>query len=119
MNEDELYKKVLKQYNFSFVVMEELSILEQIKLFVNASIIISPHGSALAYSIFSNKKTHIIEILPYIKNKQHFNQICEVLNISYSLYSNIVVLDDYINMTIDIDKFNTYLIEQLRTIEGV
>ena len=109
VNEDEFYNKCLKDLGFSFILMEELSVLEQIQLFTNAYCIISPHGAALTLSLFSNKDTKIIEILPIVNDKYHFKNICEYLEIPYKLYSNVKVLDNYLNMEINIDEFKEYI----------
>jgi len=110
INEDDFYNKSLKYLGFSFIVMEELSILEQIQLFTNASYIISPHGAALTLSLFTNKDTQIIEILPIVNDKYHFKNICQFLDIPYKLYSNVKVLDNYLNMEINIDEFKFFIL---------
>ena len=87
--------------------MEDLTVLKQIQLFTSAKTIISPHGSALTYSLFANKNTHIIEVLPTINGYEFFSDICSHIGIHYTLYSNVEVLDNYLNMKIDINHFNT------------
>ena len=108
VNEDELFEHILKPRGFHFICMEDLTILEQLKLFTNAKTIISPHGSALTYSLFANKNTQIIEILPVTNDKHFFSDICKYLQIPYILYSNLEVLDEHINMEVDINHFNKF-----------
>lgn len=60
VNESEL-EKALIPYGFQRVVLEELSILEQISLFRDAGFVIAPHGAGITNIIFSNNAT-LIEI---------------------------------------------------------
>ena len=108
VNEDEFYEIVLNPNGFQFICMEDLTVLKQIQLFANAKTIISPHGSALSYSLFANKETHIIEVLPTTNTHAYFRDICSHIGIHYTLYSNVEVLDNYLNMKIDINHFNTF-----------
>lgn len=108
VNEEELYETILKPNGFQFICMEDLSILEQIKLFTNAKSILSPHGSALTYSLFANKNTQIIEVLPIIDGYDYFSDICNTIGLPYIQYSNVKVLDTYLNMTIDINQVDLY-----------
>lgn len=103
VNEDEFYEIVLKPNGFQFICMEDLTVLKQIQLFTNAKTIISPHGSALTYSLFANKETNIVEVLPTINGYDFFSDICKVVEIPFTLYSNVEVLDNYLNMKINIE----------------
>ena len=106
INEDEFYEKVLKSNGFQFICMEDINILEQIKLFTNAKCRITPHGSSLTYSLFANKESKIIEIMPKVNDKNFFSDICKVIEIPYMLYSDVNIIDNYLNMEININHFN-------------
>lgn len=69
LNENEL-TSFLKDEGFTIFSMDNLSILEQVKVFYNAEKIIAPHGSALANLFFIKPKTKVLEIMPY-------NYICK------------------------------------------
>ncbi|MBP0001581.1 MAG: DUF563 domain-containing protein [Cyanobacteria bacterium SID2] len=54
----------LEQYNFESVELEGRSIQEQVQLFAESEIVISPHGAGLTNIIFCRPQTKVIELLP-------------------------------------------------------
>lgn len=54
LNEDQIIKYLVK-YGFKPVVLEKMSLREQVALFTKADIIVSPHGAGLATTLFSGK----------------------------------------------------------------
>ena len=54
LNEDEIVE-CLATYGFKPVVLETLSLREQVELFTKAEVIVSPHGAGLATTLFSGK----------------------------------------------------------------
>ena len=81
----------LKANNFRIVDLNNYSILEQIKLFSNADVIVSPTGSGLTNIVFCNEATKVVEIAPvynfeYEQDfKSRFFDICDILNLQYYL----------------------------------
>ena len=67
LNEADLINKLRKE-EFEIINPQHFEILEQMKIFSNAEVIISPHGSSMANLIFCQKGTKIIEISPELKN---------------------------------------------------
>jgi len=63
LNEDEILP-LLREYGFTAVKLEELSFIEQVKLFKDAEAVVVPHGSGLANLVFCSKGTKVIEFLP-------------------------------------------------------
>ncbi len=63
LNEPEL-SSILKEYGFTSVKLEKLSVREQITLFRDAEAVVLPHGSGLANLVFCQKRTPVIELLP-------------------------------------------------------
>lgn len=61
INEDKVIDLV-SQFGFQTIVLEKLSVLEQVSLFANAEAIISPHGSSLTNLVFCNPSTVVIEL---------------------------------------------------------
>jgi len=53
-------EKFLINYNFEIVYPEELSVQDQISIFKNSKIIISPFGATWSNSVFSSKKTKFL-----------------------------------------------------------
>lgn len=63
LNEDKLMK-MLQSYGFEFILLENLSVIEQVNLFASAEIIIGPHGAGLTNTVFCRPGTKIIELSP-------------------------------------------------------
>ncbi len=61
LNEDEL-RVVLLDYGFECVALEELSFLQQMELFQEASCVIGVHGAGLANVVFCRTNTAVLEI---------------------------------------------------------
>ena len=72
LNEADLIEKLRKQ-NFEIINPQHFEILDQMKIFSNAEVIISPHGSNLTNIIFCNTGTKIIEISPAFENPYEKN----------------------------------------------
>ena len=68
-NFDQLVASI-SHLNPRVILLENLSLAEQIKLFNSFDVIIAQHGAALANIIFCNQNTAIIEITPKPKMKE-------------------------------------------------
>lgn len=55
----------LKEFDFSIVIPEEITIEEEVKYFANAEVVFMPHGAALANVVFLREKMCLIEAFPY------------------------------------------------------
>ena len=88
LNEADIIK-LLKQKNFKIVNLLNYEIKEQINLFANADIVISPIGSNLTNIIFCKKGTKIYEIAPvfqysYENNlSSRYKTLCEITDLDY------------------------------------
>jgi len=86
LNNHNQIKNVLKnKYGqlFKNVILENLSIDEQVSLFMNANIVIGQHGAGLCNIIWMNKpKPLVIEFPPYIVDT--FMNMCKVKNFKYA-----------------------------------
>lgn len=63
-----MIKKVYKhlvRHGYEKVVLEELSVLEQVNAFYFAKNIIAPHGAGLANLVFCTKRPNIIEMMAH------------------------------------------------------
>lgn len=65
-------EKILEKYGFHTIVPEELSVLEQIKVFYFADIIITPHGANSSNVLFMKDGKIFIETFGY----QYINPCC-------------------------------------------
>lgn len=111
INEMEIMKQ-LEPYGFEYVQLEDLSIFEKIKLFMEAEVIMSSHSAGLTFTLFCDAKTKIIEIL---KNGSygdhihiHYINLCQTLGIDYNRYSDINE-DINGNFNLDFKPFEKYL----------
>ncbi|MGC1305936.1 MAG: glycosyltransferase 61 family protein [Phormidesmis sp.] len=60
LNESAVIER-LKPFGFSSVLLETLTVAQQARLFANAEVIVSPHGSGLANLTFCSPNTTVIE----------------------------------------------------------
>jgi len=63
VDEDSLFKISLEKFGFEYILIDELSILQQVQLISSARIIIAPHGGLFANCIYMKKGTTMIEIM--------------------------------------------------------
>tara|TARA_B100000965_G_scaffold405462_1_gene439673 strand:+ start:1134 stop:2183 length:1050 start_codon:yes stop_codon:yes gene_type:complete len=90
LNEADLIDKLRKQ-GFDIINPQHFEILEQMKIFSNADLIIAPHGSNMTNLIFCKEKTKIIEICPELGNdfeqniSQKYKKIGESLGLDYKI----------------------------------
>lgn len=95
--EDANYRKILNEYDlisklrekgFEIINPQHFEILEQMKIFSNAKVIITPHGSNMSNLIFCKNGTKIIEISPELNNSYEQNISNRYKNISDFLNLN-------------------------------
>ena len=61
---------LLAKHKFHKVCLEQMSIMEQVKLFSTATHIIAAHGSGLTNVLFAPKYARILEIRPELSSGQ-------------------------------------------------
>jgi hypothetical protein len=93
INEDEVFK-LFQAHKFVRYELENLSVTEQILLFHNAEIIVSPQGTGLANSIFCTQKAKIIELLQAL-NDSTFWYLSQNLNLNYFVVQTTQFIFDY------------------------
>jgi hypothetical protein len=103
INEDDIFKE-FEKYGFVRYELTNLSVEEQIMLFYNAEIIISPQGTSTANIIFCTPKTKVIEIFQGL-NDCTFWYISQILNLNYTPIATIDFIDDYFKAW----QSNTYM----------
>tara|TARA_B100000965_G_scaffold384939_1_gene385679 strand:+ start:437 stop:1486 length:1050 start_codon:yes stop_codon:yes gene_type:complete len=84
LNEADLISKLRKQ-EFEIINPQHFEILEQMKIFSNAKVIVAPHGSNMSNIIFCQKGTKIIEISPELNNLYEQNISSRYKNIADNL----------------------------------
>ena len=117
LNEEEL-QETLDINNIKQICLEDYSFIEKINIFRTSELIISPHGSALVFSLFSDKNSTIIELIPdsgghvginNITLAGHYKKICSCLNINFIRFTKMKEYDQNKNMVIDIEEFKKCL----------
>jgi hypothetical protein len=73
----------LKLKGFESYQVSKLDFFEQIYLFENADIIISPHGAALTNIIFSKPNLQLVELIPNNHDSVKCQRISKILNFNY------------------------------------
>ena len=80
---NEQIKEFLFKKGFQSYEVGKLDFLEQIYLFKNAEIIISPHGAALTNLIFCNSNLKLIELIPENHPSKKCERISKILGFKY------------------------------------
>ena len=83
-NENEI-SEILRQRNFEILEAENLSWREQADLFASASMILAPHGAALANVVFSKPGTRVVEISTSAGYRDWYWQLAAVAGLSYEV----------------------------------
>lgn len=79
-NEEELIA-ISKQHGFSVVYPEEMSLMEQVRLFVNAKTIIGATGAALTNLIYCSEGTRVVCIIPKKYRYFGYSTIAGIVNV--------------------------------------
>ena len=107
LNEDALLN-LLDQYDFKIVQPDQISIWEQAQLFLNANIIVGPHGSAFVNMIYCQPNTSVIELfassyfsahdfsLAYTCNLDWHPYLCQTSQVSNDFSINIEQFDEFL-----------------------
>lgn len=94
INHDEMVLYLRTKYPtiewIEFDSSAKLSVIETIKLFNRAKIIIGPHGAGLTNMLFAKKGITIIEIMPYSDPNECYHHLTNMLEHKY----NCIVLED-------------------------
>jgi hypothetical protein len=91
-NEHEIYE-TLKNIGFSIYYLEDLTFVQQIKLFRSSQIITGLHGAGLTHLIFCEPSTYIHEINGY-RDKNHYEHISKTCNLYYTRFTNVKDIND-------------------------
>jgi hypothetical protein len=83
-NEKEI-SQVLRRHDFEILEAEALSFREQADLFGNASVIVAPHGSALANTVFCQPGTRVVEISTRAGYRDWYWRLAAVAGLSYEV----------------------------------
>ncbi len=82
MNESEVVE-ILKQFGFTYITPESMSLENQIAIFAHAKIIVAPHGSGLTNIVFSNPGTKVIELFSPHYLRYYYWHISRLLGLDH------------------------------------
>jgi hypothetical protein len=89
LNEDELIP-VLKDIGISVYNLNNLTFIDTIRLFKSAELVTGVHGAGLAWSIFCEPKTILVEIYKNKALKNHYYHLCKELDIEYWRFVDVI-----------------------------
>ncbi len=109
-NEIELEKE-LKKIGFTIVFNEDMNLVDQIRLFSNVKIVVSPHGAGLSNIIWSNGFIKVLEIFPSnFVNDCYARLAVQLGNIyDYDICSRFTGYNYKININSVLKKLDNYL----------
>jgi capsular polysaccharide biosynthesis protein len=81
-NEDQVVAG-LATHGFEVLEDRQRPVEEQIGLFRQASVIVAPHGAALANLVWSRPGTLVVELLPSSYRMVHYRDLCAMLDLRY------------------------------------
>ena len=90
LNEEKLYES-LKSLGFEFVNLEKLSVFNQLKIFSEASVVVSTHGAGLSNLLACNPGTKILEMVPNDGNYSHYYFMSSMLKLWHAHIKGIEV----------------------------
>jgi capsular polysaccharide biosynthesis protein len=104
-NESEVLEG-LKKLGISIYWMEDLSFIDQIKLFAESELITGPHGAAYSFASFSSPNTTLYEIYKADRDKGHYPILAHHCNLKYIRYFGVEHYNETNqDMTIDVESY--------------
>ena len=92
-NESDVYE-MLVSFGFEYIQLEKYTVLEKIKLFQEASLIVTPNGAGLVMAHGIGSHTHIIEIHDTTtRSENHHLNMANSLGLRFSRYTNVYSVD--------------------------
>jgi hypothetical protein len=105
-----------EESRFECIYLEDYPVIEKIKIFQTAKLIVTPNGSAGCMCLFANPKTTYIEIHDGISdesyNQNQIETICKAVNLRFIRYTDVHSVDEHHHRldTIDNGVMNTFLV---------
>jgi Glycosyltransferase 61 len=92
LNEEEILPG-LQALGFEILQFEDIPLKKKIEYFQTSKLIVSPNSGGLTCSLFADKRSTIVEILPADgTNMDHYKNICSVLNIPFQRFTDVTVV---------------------------
>ena len=101
---------VAKQEGFSIYDMGNLTFVEQIRLFRSSEFIVGVHGAALAFLVFCEPDTQVLEIYPNLPGKNHYYDLSIKMGLRYGRFTGLDSFnEENEDMTITMDQFRAVI----------
>jgi len=102
-NETEVVE-LLKKYDFEIIQDVKRSVDEQLSLFQEASVIVTPHGAGLSNLLWCDPGTVVIELFSGSYTPLYYYYICKVMDLDYSyIVEDTTVPDHWTNVAHNIN----------------
>ena len=88
VNEEEVVG-MLSNYGFECITTDDASLTDEVKLFSECAILISPHGAGLTNELYMPPGSSVIELFPTFKHRETefracFKRLCDVMGQTHS-----------------------------------
>lgn len=124
VNIKDLYK-IASNYGFEIITPEKMSLKEQIMLFKNVNVLITPCGSALVNTLFMPENSKVLSLIgEHNKTYSVYSNLCSILNLNYIHLTGQTIQNrshfstdlEYVHAPFEInaDKFSRLLEETMR-----
>lgn len=105
-------KSILGKYNFVYLEMEDFSLKQQIKIFLEAEKIVALHGAALTNICFAKSGTKVIDLIHEDFDQWCYLKLANILNIKYNMLrcsgeNNSNKLPGYKDLKVDINHLTS------------
>jgi capsular polysaccharide biosynthesis protein len=104
--------ELLKKHEFEVIYLENMSLMEQIKLFSSAKVVLSVHGAGLANILFCDKRVNVIELFPKdtYETLSHYYRLANYLGMNYFMLEGSSKLYVSQEFNINLDKLEDILL---------
>jgi len=99
------YLDDLKQLGVSVYCMEDLSFVDQIKLFAESEILTGPHGAAFSFAVFCKPGTLLYEIYRADQIKNHYVTLANECGLTYRRFFDLEIDETTHDMTINKESY--------------
>lgn len=111
-------EKIFKKYGFVSIIPEELSMIEQFSYFMNADVVISPHGANTTNALFMKKNAVLIESFGCDYVNSSYFQIVKYKELRYRMlvephFHKIKRCGNYVHKLYDQHSSDDYIIDDV------
>ena len=89
IQEEDKLVAVLEKNGYECLFLEHYTLLEKIKLFQEAELVVSPNGGALTGCYFAHKDTKVVIITPPTTAVTQYVDLCKALSVDYTCYDHL------------------------------